>query len=368
MPIGTILAAVAPAVIGGIMGNDAADTQAQTQRDIAASQTFKPYGVSTPFGSSSFTTAEQADFNKRIMQQLGLQETQLADGSFGFTASARKPNPNYIGTRAWDAIDPATGKVIPNEQFTSDPELEALMKQLGVSEGQSFNTRAQATATRSQPIQQGTQAALALGNSQLGKVQSLADMNPETLANSQFQRYLQFVQPTRAAELDKTLGGLSLSGNLGYLNNNTGTNPVLQSLAKGNADSDQDVFLKFLQNARDNKTQDVNQALKLGQSGFGTAGQIDALASNTIDQGAALGGRAGVQANAAAGTLLQAANTTANNSMQNAANITSLLGAGNKDMQSVIQNLFKTNAPSTPNFGNTLSTSESGWTSGFDLG
>lgn len=319
MPIIGALIGGAAGLFGASQQADAANNQAQAQRDIAASQTFKPYGVSTPFGTSRFTTAEQADGNRALLARVDPSLVErLPDGSF----RARQWSPDRA--RAWD--DPVA-------DARQKQEFEARLKEAGLDPYQTYGTSPQATVDRSAPVQQGTASALAFGQEQLGKVQGLADVNPQTLADSQFQRYLKFVQPQRDADLDKTLGGLALSGNLGYLNGNTGTNPVIQSLQEANNRTDQDIFGQFTDRARTQRTQDVNQALQLGQQGFATAGNIDALAGNTIDQGAALGGRAGVQSNAAAAALSNAAAINANQANTNAATVGNIFNSNNPAVQ-----------------------------------
>lgn len=330
MPLGLILSAGA-GLLGSSMASDASANQAQAQRDIAASQAFKPYGVSTPFGTSYFTTAEQAQGNIALAKNNPDLVEQLPDGSF------RAREWTAPRGRAWD--DPA-------KDAQDQAAWAERLKAAGLNPGQTYGTSPQAGVNRSAPVQQGTATALSFGQNQLGKVQSLADVNPETLADSQFQRYLKFVKPGRDAELDKTLGGLALSGNLGYLNNNTGTNPVIQSLQEANNRSDQDIFGQFTDRARTQRTQDINQALSLGQQGFATAGNIDALAGNTIDQGAALGGRAGVQSNAAAQALTSAAGITAQQALTNAGTVGDIFSGKNPAIQR-LTDWFK-NPPSSP--------------------
>lgn len=258
--------ALAGAVVGAgasIYASDqAADTQAAAAQQASEDARFKPYSVSNRFGSTRYITPEVAAANVALMQSKGLQASQQPDGTMGF-------------------IDPETGSF--------------------------YNTEARVINRVNQDIQKGTDANLQIGNNSLRQSMERSQLTPEQLAKDRYAQYQEYIKPTRAMEFDKMMGGLALSGQAGYTNGSTGTNPVIESFAKGIAREDSMNYYRAI---------DEEQALTdtlatRGNKAYAGASAINGLSEQGVEQGAALGGRSAGAASRAGEFAVAGANAQA---------------------------------------------------------
>jgi hypothetical protein len=286
-------ATAAAAYIASEGSKDAADTQAEAANRASAGARFTPYSTSNRFGSTSFTTPEQAQANQQRASALGLTPTRQPDGTMGFT-------------------DPSTGST--------------------------YFTEARANNTVNGDVSRGTDQSLRLGNDSLRQAANRSVLSPEALARDRFSQYQEYLRPTRAMDFDKLLGGLAMGGQLGYSSGATGTNPLVESFAKGIAREDQQNYYRAI---------DQEQALtdtlaSRGQRSFAGAGAINSLAEGNTETGAALGGRS-AGAGASAGNFTVAAGNASADAQRTQANSLGAFvnNAGqNQGVQTGIRNFF----------------------------
>jgi hypothetical protein len=288
---------VAAAAIGAVSSANAADQAAEAQTSAAntaaESARFKPYSTSNRFGSTTYITPEEAQANAALGQSKGLSPTRLADGTVGF-------------------IDPETGST--------------------------YNTQARVINQVNEDVSRGTDNSLRLGNDSLRQAASRSAMSPEALAQDRFSQYQEYLRPQRAEGFDKLLGGLALGGQLGYKNTATGTNPIIESFAKGIAREDQQNYYRAI-----GEEQALTDTLaSRGQRGFAGAGAINSLAEGNTETGAALGGRS-AGAGAQAGAFQVAAGNAAADGIRTQGNAFGAFANSvgqNPGVQSGIRNFF----------------------------
>ncbi|CAB4141087.1 hypothetical protein UFOVP411_49 [uncultured Caudovirales phage] len=166
------------------------------------------------------------------------------------------------------------------------------------------------TLNPSQAVQQGTAGMTGLALDSLGRATGLSRgpngelLTPEQMGQAQFQRYAQYMDPIRRAQLDELMADQIARGTLGLQTGPSQTNPILASFAEGTRRAD----LAAFDNAIDNAMGRLNNLMATGAQGFAGASGVNALGTEGLRLGAELGGRtlqggqigAGLLANAGA--------------------------------------------------------------------
>lgn len=298
--VGSAVVGVASQAYGQSQANKRSRQQTDAMNANAEETRFRPYAVTNSFGSARFTNDQQARGN----QDFFAQRNQELQGSGGEALKMTTEN----GRRGF------------------------------YDNGQFYNTDATAEFALNQNVKDSIDSSQRVGQGSLKQGEERAAQSPEALAKDRYQRYLDFVRPQQQSDFDKLLGGLALNGQMGYRNGSTGTNPIVESFARGLANSDREQYNSAIiqeQNLTDT-------LLNRGRQGFSTANGLDGLGSQALSLGSELGGRSASAGTATAGILNQSAALQADAGAKRDAN---MLGLGrtifnNEQVQSGIRGFF----------------------------
>jgi hypothetical protein len=280
--MGSIVSAIAGPVLGTvgglISGGKAADAsrgQAEALRAAAdrasAMAQFKPYGMSTAFGTSAFTPEGQGSYT------LSPELRNLQQNLFG---QLNAYNPAQIGQMAQPLIGGSQslfnlgGQILPTDTSRmSSQQAQDLANQYRFAQQGLMPTSFQTGATPE---------AMAYANqlNQLAGQVTPTSYDPTAAAQQYFQQQQDLLQPSRAAE-EARLAISNYGRGTGGLGINTGTggapsNPLAQALFNARSQQDRTLAAQSTDIARQRLSEDIGLGTRLGAAGLTAQQQSEA--------------------------------------------------------------------------------------------